>query len=96
MTEQVGSSGRTNTGGAQTAEFNGQSLALTIIFHGGATRIEVKFDTGFQGCSASVVTGKEAGASTYFTMIRTTMVEIQSVSNSAATCTVEEGNAFAR
>jgi hypothetical protein len=96
VTEQVGSSGKTDLGGAQTVEFNGQSLALTTVFQGAAMRIQVKFDAGFQGCSASVVTGKEGSASSYFTTMRTTTIEIQSVSNGAATCSVEEGNAFAR
>jgi len=97
--EQVGASGRSNIGGARTAQFAGRSLVTTTAFQGAATRHQIDFDANFGSCSVSIIVGKEAGANTSFQMRGmggTSLVEIQSETHTNPTCSIEEGNAFAR
>ena len=62
----------------------------------GATQVLITFDSGFQSCSARVVTGKASGAqSTRTTSIITgAEVEIFSVKTSGESCRVQTGNVF--
>jgi hypothetical protein len=94
VSEHVGGSGKGEKGGVQTTEFQARSLVWTSASGGGgATRIQIDFDASFGSCTAGVIAGKEAGASSFFK--QSGRVEVQSVSSSAATCSIEEGNAFA-
>jgi hypothetical protein len=92
--EHVGglSKGEEN-GGIRTADFQGRSLVWTAASGGSATRVQIDFDTSYASCTARVISGKEAGASTYFK--QNGKVEVQSASTSGATCSIEEGNGFA-
>jgi hypothetical protein len=100
INEQVGTSGRTNIGGAQTAQFAGRSLVVTSAFQGGANRYQIDFDASFGTCTASIIAGKETGAGSVFQMKgppdNTSLVEVKSETNSTPTCSIEEGNAFAK
>lgn len=96
--EQVGASGRSSTGGTRVVQFQGHSLVTMAMFHGGARHIQINFDTGFSGCSASVILGRAAGAGT-FTLkgaISGGVIEVQSQSVSGATCSLRDGNVFAK
>jgi hypothetical protein len=94
VNEQVGGSGNGNYGGVRAAEFQGRSLLWTAASGGGgATRVQIDFDASFGSCTAGLIVGKEAGASTFFR--QGGKVEVQEVSIGAVTCSIEEGNAFA-
>jgi hypothetical protein len=86
----------------------GEASSRSVSFHGntmsasmprgnaGAMQISVTFDSGFQGCSARVVTGKTGGAqSTRVTsMITGREHEFYSVKTSGESCRVQGGNVF--
>lgn len=96
--EFVGEPGRSGTGGARAAQFQGRSLVTVSVFNGGARHIQVDFDPGFGSCSASVIIGKAAGAATFTLKSASTGVpiEVQSQSTSGAACSVRDGNVFAK
>jgi hypothetical protein len=94
VSEHVGGSGKGENGGARTTDFQGRSLIWTAASGGGgATRVQIDFDSSFGSCTASVISGKEAGANTYFK--QKGKVEVQSTSSSGGSCSIEEGNGFA-
>ena len=77
--------------------FAGNSLVMTSGHgSGGARNIRITFDGGFQGCSAQVVSGREAGVSAVRakSMVTGEDIEIVSIKTSAASCSVRDGNIF--
>lgn len=77
--------------------FTGNSMSMTSGHgSGGARSILVTFDGGFQGCSAQVVSGKEAGASAIRTksLVTGEAIEILSTKTGPASCSVRDGNIF--
>jgi len=59
--------------------------------------VQVDFDGAFASCSAQVIAAKQSGARTVTTrsVASGASIEIESVSASAATCSIGAGNAFA-
>jgi hypothetical protein len=95
--DHVGAGGQ-SASGARAVRFEGRSIEMTNGRINGARRVEIDLDESFGSCTARVVNGKEAGASSYVVHSlknRVTPVEVQSVSTSAATCTMKDGNVFA-
>jgi hypothetical protein len=62
----------------------------------GAMQISVTFDSGFQSCSARVMTGSAGGSQ--FTRVKSMVisgeVDIYSVRTSGESCRVQNGNVF--
>jgi hypothetical protein len=97
LEQQVGTSGKTTIGGSQAADFKNKSLTVVSVFQGGAQRIQIDFDGNYQSCTASVVVGVQAGAKTFTRLTGDNLLlEVQSATSSAATCTIESGNFFAQ
>jgi hypothetical protein len=76
--------------------FHGSSMSVDMPIQGGARHIAVSFDSGFAGCSAQVLTGKEtAGASIHGrSLINGAAVEMISVKTGPASCRIQDGNVF--
>jgi len=84
-------------GSARSFNFHGNTMSASMPRgSAGAMQISVTFDSGFQSCSAHVVTGKASGAQ--FTrvksMITGTEHDFYSVKASGESCRVQDGNVF--
>jgi hypothetical protein len=91
--DRVGTSG-TDSEGAGNASFQGNTLVSTTNNGGMGRRIRITFDGS--SCSAEVLTGKAgSGTATVRSNATGKMLEFQSVSAGAASCSVQDGNAFA-
>jgi hypothetical protein len=92
--DRVGVSG-SSADGSGSVSFQGNTLIHTANNNGLGRRIRITFD-GSSSCSAEVLTGK-AGTDTAIVRSNATgkMLEFQSVSAGPASCSVQEGNAFA-
>ena len=88
--------GGESSGGNRSVVFQGNALSVGMSMSGGARRILVNFDNGFQSCNAQVLTGKAEGADRIHakSMIGGHHVEILSVKTGPASCRVQEGNVF--
>jgi hypothetical protein len=92
--DRVGTSG-SDSQGSGSISFQGNNLISTANNGGLGRRIRISFDGG-SSCSAEVLTGKAgAGTSTVRSVATGKMMEFQSVSAGSASCSVQEGNAFA-
>jgi hypothetical protein len=92
--DRVGMSG-SDGDGAGSAAFQGNSLIATANNGGLGRRIRINFDGG-SSCSAEVLTGKAGtGVATLRSNATGKMLEFESVSAGAASCSVQDGNAFA-
>jgi hypothetical protein len=92
--DRVGMSGSDDQG-AGSISFSGNTLISTANNGGLGRRIRIGFDGGSL-CSAEVLTGKAGiGAATVRSNATGKMLEFESVSAGAASCSVQEGNAFA-
>ena len=84
-------------GSARAVSFSGNSMSASMPRgNAGAMMIAVTFDSGFQGCSAHVVSGKTGGAqSTRITsMITGREYDFYSVKTSGESCSIQSGNVF--
>ncbi len=96
----TGSKDRVGTGGSSddgsgSVSFQGNTLIQTGNNNGLGRRIRITFDGG-SSCSAEVLTGKTgSGAAIVRSNATGKMLEFESVSAGAASCSVQEGNAFA-
>jgi hypothetical protein len=84
-------------GSARSFSFSGNTMSASMPRgNAGAMQISVTFDSGFQSCSARVITGKTGGAqSTRVTsMITGRQYEFYSVKTSGESCRVQNGNVF--
>jgi hypothetical protein len=84
-------------GSARSFSFHGNTMSASMPRgNAGAMQILVSFESGFQGCSARVVTGKAGGAqSTRVTSVITgRQYEFYSVKTSGESCRVQNGNVF--
>src|SRR5579863_413591 len=84
-------------GSARSFNFHGNTMSASMPRgNAGAMQISVTFDSGFQSCSAHVVTGKAGGAqSTRVTsMITGRQYDFFSVKTSGESCRVQDGNVF--
>jgi hypothetical protein len=92
--DRVGTSG-SDSQGSGNISFQGNTLMATANNGGLGRRIRITFDGG-SSCSAEVLTGKAgAGVATVRSNATGKMMEFVSVSAGAASCSVQEGNAFA-
>ncbi|MDG9696418.1 hypothetical protein QC281_40965, partial [Streptomyces sp. DH17] len=92
--DRVGAGG-SGADGAGAVTFQGNTLISTGNNHGLGRRIRITFDGG-SSCSAEVLTGKSgAGAATVRSNATGKMLEFESVSAGPASCSVQDGNAFA-
>ena len=84
-------------GSTRIPQFKGQWMVIfgTGMTHG-ARRTSVTFGGGFSSCSAEVVRGKQAGAAvmTATSSINNKRLEIQSLTVSGVSCSVQAGNVF--
>ncbi|WP_298876618.1 hypothetical protein [uncultured Bradyrhizobium sp.] len=92
--DRVGYSGSTaEDAGAVT--FQGNTLISTANNHGLGRRIRITFDGG-SSCSAEVLTGKSGGGvATTRSNATGKMLEFESVTAGPASCSAQEGDAFA-
>ena len=84
-------------GSARSVNFNGNSMTVVAPRgNAGAMMVAVTFSSGFQGCSAHVVTGKSGGAQStrVRSMITGGEVDIYSVQTSGESCSIQNGNVF--
>jgi hypothetical protein len=92
--DRVGMSG-SDSQGAGSVSFQGNTLISATNNGGLGRRIRITFDGG-SSCSAEVLTGKAGtGAATVRSNATGKMLEFESASAGAASCSVQEGNAFA-
>ena len=92
--DRVGSGGG-DADGAAAVSFQGNTLIASANNHGLGRRIRFTFDVG-SSCSAEVLTGKAgSGVTTVRSNATGKMMELESVSAGPASCSVQEGNAFA-
>jgi len=92
--DRVGMSGA-DSQGAGSISFQGNTLISTANNGGLGRRIRISFDGG-SSCSAEVLTGKAGtGPATVRSNATGKMLEFESASAGAASCSVQEGNAFA-
>lgn len=80
--------------GRGSFSFQGDRLVGVIPYVNGARQITISFDSNFSSCTASIIEGRSNGT------IRRKgpsgeMQEITSVTASAPSCSITEGNAFA-
>lgn len=81
--------------GAGTISFQGNTLISTANNHGLGRRIRVNFSGG-SSCDAEVLTGKTgSGAVAVHSNASGKMLDLESVSAGPASCSVQDGNAFA-
>lgn len=90
--DRVGASGA-DSQGAGSVSFQGNTLVYTANNGGLGRRLRVTFDGG-SSCSAEVLTGT-SGSQAVRSNATGKMMEVQSVSAGAASCSVQDGNAFA-
>jgi hypothetical protein len=96
--ESIGTGGTNFSGGARNVQFQGNSLIMTAGFTGAARRVQINFDSGFQSCSAQVITAKQVGARTGSwrgIAGQGARLEVESVSAGPASCSIRSGNVFA-
>lgn len=88
--------GGESSGGNRSVVFQGNTLSVGMTMAGGARRILVNFENGFQGCSAQVLTGKAEGVDRIHakSMVNGRDLEILSVKTGAASCRIQDGNVF--
>jgi hypothetical protein len=92
--DRVGASGSGAEGSGSTS-FQGNTLINTGNNNGLGRRIRITFDGG-SSCSAEVLTGKAGSGVVQFRSTATgKMMEMESVSAGSASCSVQDGNAFA-
>jgi hypothetical protein len=80
--------------GKGSFNFQGDRLVGVIPYANGARQMSISFDSGFSGCTASVIEGRSNGT------IRRKgpsgeMQEITSATTSTPSCSITAGNAFA-
>jgi len=84
-------------GNAGSVQFQGNAIVVTTANEGLGRRIQIDLDSGFGSCTARVISGMTPG--TKVASVRSVAtggtVEFESVSAGAATCAVQNGNAFA-
>ncbi len=95
--DKVGSGGRAANGNAGSVQFQGNAIVVTTASEGLGRRIQINLDASYGSCTAQVISGKTPGAKVAAVKSVATgqMVEFESVSAGAATCAVQNGNAFA-
>ena len=84
-------------GSARSVNFRGNSMTVAAPRgDAGAMMIRVTFDSGFQGCSARVISGKSGGAgfTRVHSMITGGTYDMYSIQTSGESCSIQGGNVF--
>ncbi len=84
-------------GSARSVNFSGNSMTVAAPRgNAGAMMIRVTFASGFQGCSARVISGKSGGASytRVHSMITGGTYDMYSIQTSGESCSIQGGNVF--
>jgi hypothetical protein len=94
--EGVGETGQSATGGLRNSRFQGGNLVVSTELGGGARLVTVSFGDGFSSCTANVTVAREAGRQTMQvkSFADGGMIEVQSVTASAPSCSIRAGNVF--
>ncbi len=84
-------------GSARSVNFSGNAMTVAAPRgNAGALMIRVTFDSGFQGCTARVISGKSGGAA--YTRIHSIVTggtyDFYSVQTSGESCSIQGGNVF--
>ena len=93
--DQVAGQAGSNRG----VSFRGNTLDFIQAFGGGARHVVATFDSSFSSCSATTAYASDvAGGPKVLghTMIGGDRLEIQSISGSGASCSIQDGNVFAQ
>lgn len=85
-----------DSGETREMQFEGGKLVGTAAFTSGAARMVVSFDPGYSRCTASIVFGKAGGAPIRLRGLDGVLYEVQSVAVTSQTCTIRDGNPFAK
>lgn len=90
--------GKSASGDAETRElrFENGKLVGSFAFVSGAARAVVSFDAAYSTCNASVTFGRAGGAPIKWTGLDGVVYEVQQVGVARQTCTLREGNPFAK
>jgi hypothetical protein len=95
--EQVGDNGASLADGVRSVRVDAHSIVLQAIFGNYARNLGVDAAAGGGSCSAQMSVGKKVGsAPKAFRNGSGMIVEIQSLTVSGVTCSVQNGNVFAR
>lgn len=91
---------QTGAGEARGLHFEGNSLVANRGYSGGggagAMRAVVSFDASYSSCSVNVIHGKEGGGVIKRKGLDGVVRELLSLKVTSTSCSVREGNAFAR
>jgi hypothetical protein len=93
--DRVGDSGGALSEGATAARVSGRTMEFDFGFEGGASHAQATFDANFDGCTATVLHGKEAGRSSYLYKNYGKPIEIESSVATNVSCSVSTENVFA-
>ena len=84
---------RNSLGSAGSVSFSGQRMTITRSFSSGARQVSAVFDSGFAGCQAQIVVGKQGSAGYLAGTSMTGRKEyIFSSSVSGESCSIATGN----
>lgn len=93
--EQVGETGKSLGNGVRSVRYEGRSIAWQAAFGNFARSIKVDFDNSFASCTASQTIGKQEGSRpTEFKNVAGHVMEIRSMTASAPSCSIRNGNVF--
>jgi hypothetical protein len=88
---------RNSLGSAGSVSFSGQRMMITRSFSSGARQVSAVFDSGFAGCQAQIVVGKQGGAGYLAgTSMDGRKEYIFSSSVSSESCSIPAGNGFSQ
>lgn len=88
-----GPADRNSLGSAGVVSFSGQRMVITRSFASGARQVSAVFDSGFAGCQAQIIAGKQGSAGyMLMTSMRGEKEYMFSSSVSGENCSVAAGN----
>src|SRR6266853_1231507 len=87
---------RNSTGGNRIAHFESRALLVDSPLMAGARRVSITFDSGYTGCKARVIWGREGGTGPIRQrgMLGPRRFEVVSIQTSTPQCSVTSGNIF--
>ena len=90
--------GQKHSDGGETREmqFEDGKLVGTTGLISGAGRMVVSFDAGYASCTSNIIFGKAGGAPIKMRGLDGVIYEVQSVRVTSQTCSVRDGNPFAK
>ncbi len=92
--EQVGAQGQSLSGEARSITVNGSTITLQANYGNYARNLRIDVAAGASGCNAQMAVGKESGSAPKAFKSGGRTIEIHSVSVSAISCSIRQGNVF--